>query len=104
MSVEATSAPETWFSIWRGRVRWRPPIPRMADLICDVADEYEADVADLRRGGRASRQITRARWDFMRRAHATGRFSSVQIGRFLNMDHTSVLHGLGRLARKAHRG
>lgn len=38
-------------------------------------------------------KVVRARWAVMRRLSAAG-FSSVQIGRWLQRDHATVLHGL----------
>jgi chromosomal replication initiation ATPase DnaA len=43
-----------------------------------------------------SKDVTAARHEAMRRAHATGRYSLSQIGRAMKRDHTSVVNGIRR--------
>lgn len=50
-------------------------------------------------GGSHERPIVLARWRVMARAYEQG-YSSTQIGRFFNRDHTSVLHALRKMGVK----
>lgn len=76
--------------------------PRGSRVILDriarsVADEFGLPDASFGRSRR--RPMVAARHEFMRRAYETGSFSTLTIGRFLGLDHTTVLYGL-RMARE----
>lgn len=71
----------------------------LAGLLRSVAAETGVSVDALRGPGRM-RPLPMIRQDFCKRAIALGKFSTTQIGRALNRDHTSVLYLLGRLERK----
>lgn len=62
--------------------------PRLAHILRDVAEEFGATIEQLRG---PQRRFVPARKEFCRRAWEFGRWSSVQIGRMLNKDHSVVL-------------
>lgn len=66
---------------------------RFVDLIIEVAREHkispEAIVDKTRKA-----KIVRARQDLFYRAHHRAHMSHSQIGRYLNCDHTTVMHGV----------
>ena len=76
-----------------------PPLPSLASLLETVAAEHGVTVDALRGRGRM-KPLPRIRQEFCLRALETKNFSSTQLGRALNRDHTSVLYLLGRLERK----
>jgi len=61
---------------------------QLANILRDVAQEFGATVEQLRG---PQRRFVPARKEFCRRAWEFGRWSSVQIGRVLNRDHSVVL-------------
>lgn len=63
-------------------------------LVEDAAREAGVTVAQILGPQRA---LAPFRWRAMKRAHEAG-FSLPQIGRAFNRDHTTVLHGLRKLA------
>jgi chromosomal replication initiation ATPase DnaA len=64
------------------------------DTINQVAAEYGLTRADIV-GPSRKRPICLARWEAMRRMRAK-RLSTSSIGRLLNRDHATVVHGLRR--------
>jgi chromosomal replication initiation ATPase DnaA len=84
--------------IHRARASMAPPIPSVADrIVAVVAPMF--DVRPARRlllPGR-HRDLCAARWvaSWLLRQR---RWSTVKIGRFFGMDHSTVLHGLRRVA------
>lgn len=80
-----------------------PPKPRysLARLATWLCDLELVGVLDLRSKQRP-RHITLPRMIFYHLAfkHSGGRFSSVEIGRYINKDHTSVLSGVARIAER----
>lgn len=71
--------------------------PQALAVLQAVAKDHGLDVSDLRCRSR-SRARVEATHDAMSRLWATGRYSLIQIGRFLDRDHSSVSHGI-----RAHR-
>lgn len=63
-----------------------------------VAHDFGVSEAALR-GPSRMRDLSKIRQEFCLRAHVLG-YSTPEIGRVLNRDHTSVLYLLGRLERK----
>jgi hypothetical protein len=64
-----------------------------------VAGERGISLAELRSTSRSPR-LVRARWAAMTAARSETDASLPQIGRILNRDHTTVLHGLRRMAAR----
>lgn len=62
---------------------------QLAHIMQGVAEEFGATIEQMRG---PQRRFVPARKEFCRRAWEFGRWSSVQIGRALNRDHTVVLH------------
>ena len=73
---------------------WRAPLMR---LLVDVAAAYNTTSQHLR-GPQRQKTLVEARAEFCRRAYATGKWSSTQIGIAINRDHTSVLYLAGLTA------
>jgi hypothetical protein len=42
------SATETYLSLWRGEVAYRPPLPTMREIATEVATRNGLELADLR--------------------------------------------------------
>lgn len=73
------------------------PAPRGLRLIVlETAREHGFEAAELTGRGR-SRHLSYARWHGYRKAREAG-YSLAQIGFAFDKDHTSVRHGLQRLA------
>lgn len=73
----------------------------MAVLLRDVCEAHRVRASGVIGPGRF-KEIVDARKDFVRRAMTAGKWSSVQIGRFLGgRDHTSILYLAGRTNRKS---
>lgn len=66
---------------------------QLAHILRDVAEEFGATIEQMRG---PQRRFVPARKEFCRRAWEFGRWSSVQIGRVLNRDHTVVLRHVKR--------
>ena len=73
----------------------------MAGLLRSVCERHR--VAPMEVSGPCRfRELVAARKDFVRLAVSAGKWSSVQIGRFLGgRDHTSILYLAGRTKRKS---
>lgn len=72
--------------------------PRFAgDVLRDAARSWNVSAEQILSPKRDIRTCA-ARWAVMHALDAMG-WSSVKIGQYLNRDHTTVLHGLGRLSR-----
>jgi len=69
--------------------------PRLAHILRDVAEEFGATIEQLRG---PQRRFVPARKEFCRRAWEFGRWSSAQIGRAINKDHSVVLRHVKREA------
>jgi chromosomal replication initiation ATPase DnaA len=67
----------------------------MAQIAQAVSLAHGITVADLR-GPSRLKPVSEARQEFMALAMGEGRFSSPQVGRWLNRDHSTVLHGVKR--------
>jgi len=63
-------------------------------IILDVAERHGIDPSDLHGPSRLP-HLCRARWEAMQRLRDRG-LSLPMIGRMLNRDHKTVLHGLRR--------
>lgn len=70
-----------------------PPLLRL--MVVVGARNHGISVGELRGAG-VTRKLSRTRWRIAKAARIAG-FSLPTIGRALNKDHTSVLHGLRRL-------
>lgn len=69
---------------------------QIADLVCRY---YGVTLGDIRGQSRRT-DIVAARQCLMYWIHRAGRYSSPQIGRFVNNDHTTVLHGIKAHAKR----
>lgn len=80
-----------------------PPKPRYTlDLLAKWLSDFELiGVRDIKSHQR-SKQIALSRMIFFHLAykHSSGRFSSLEIGRFAHKDHTTVLSGIATIARR----
>ena len=72
---------------------------RMRLLALQVADKHGLTVEDMRSECRKQR-FGRARQEFYYRARTELARSYPQIGRFLNKDHSTVIHGLKKFAER----
>ena len=73
--------------------------PRAKGIILDFAERHGVAVADL--AGRCrKKKVFRVRMEIAKALDACG-YSSLQIGRFLNHDHTTIIYYLGRGKKKA---
>jgi chromosomal replication initiation ATPase DnaA len=91
----------TFLSLWRGEIRPRTKIACGAHAVRlaeEVAAIYGMTLEDLRSETK-TRPFTTARQHAYAALRNTGLYSSTQVGKLLNRDHTSVLHGARR-----HRG
>jgi chromosomal replication initiation ATPase DnaA len=68
-------------------------------LLRQVAAEYGVSVETLK-SDRRTRPLPEIRAEFCKRADALGKYSTTQIGKTINRDHTTVLFALGKLAQK----
>lgn len=88
------------------KVPFQSPRDALHSLSYVVALEHGVMVEDLTGNSRA-KEDAQARQDFMwkarqmTKADGSPRFSFPQIGRFLNRDHTSVMHGVEAHAKRA---
>lgn len=76
---------------------WLETHPDIAALLLEVAVTFQVRI-DQMQSHRRSPSLIQARIAFIKRAEPF--FSSVDIGRALNRDHTTILHHMGRLGRK----
>ena len=67
--------------------------PNAREILSTVARSHGVKVADIKGPGRFRSQVF-ARQDAMWRLYSTGRYSFPEIGRFLNRDHSTVIHGV----------
>lgn len=65
----------------------------MREIACQVAERYDLTLADFK-GSSSAYRIAHPRQEAMALIRTEGRFSYLQIGRFFNRDHTTVLHGV----------
>lgn len=77
-------------SLWKGMIRTDPT---MAEIAAQVAAERRISISELK-GVRRDAGLAHARQEAMWRMYQQGRWSLPQIGRFLNRDHTTVIHGI----------
>ena len=68
-----------------------------ADIITDAAILYGVTESDIT-GPRRHKSVVEARWAVMAALDQMG-WTTPRIGKRLNRDHTTVLHGLGRLGK-----
>lgn len=76
---------------------YKPPSLRRytgAQIIARIAALHDVDVEDITGPSRV-RHVCEARWAVMRELRAAGK-STPRIGRLLNRDHSTVVHGLRR--------
>lgn len=71
---------------------------RIMKIVEAVAEEHDVTVGQLL-GQSRQRKHVRARWAVWAILDAEGK-SLTQIGNYFNRDHTTILHGLGRLSRQ----
>jgi chromosomal replication initiation ATPase DnaA len=77
-------------SLWKG---WISTAPTMAKIAARVAADRRVSVAELK-GSRRDAWLARARQEAMWLMRQEGRWTLPQIGRFLNRDHSTVIHGI----------
>ena len=82
----------TMLSLWKGEVAPPPPVITMASIAAEVTEKHGFTLAMLR-SPYQYRTIAHARQEAMARMVEAGRWSTTQIGRFLNWDHTTVIYG-----------
>jgi hypothetical protein len=75
----------------------------LRDLLYEVAHKHGLQPGDIRGEWRIV-PVVFARHVFMYRARSETKASLPQIGRFLGMDHTSVLHGIRKIEGMIQRG
>lgn len=66
--------------------------PRVRLYACIAAAEHHVNIGEVL-GSSRTRPAVLARWDVMRRLRNDG-FSTPQIGRWLDRDHSTVVYGL----------
>ncbi len=64
-------------------------------VIMDVAARHRVD-PELLTGPKRTKELTLARREAWATIHGTGRFSTPQIGRFFNRDHSTIVCGLAK--------
>jgi chromosomal replication initiation ATPase DnaA len=87
--------------VHRARITVLPPGPELPQrVLAAAASVFNLPMSRLLRPGR-HRDVCYARWvaAWMLRQRA---WSTVKIGRFLGLDHSTILHGLRRVANDAH--
>jgi chromosomal replication initiation ATPase DnaA len=82
----------------RDTIPMKSPRERHMEFVADISRQYKITTATLLGESRA-RHIVSARREVAEHLHDQG-LSSVQIGRLLNRDHTSILHLLKTNNRK----
>jgi chromosomal replication initiation ATPase DnaA len=75
------------------------PPRTLAEILAEVADEFGVTITALL-SARRERPLPAIRAEFCWRAYETERYSTTQIGRAINRDHTTVLFAIGKLARQ----
>ena len=80
-------------SLWHGQMLVSTRPESMADIARRVADSHRLSVADIR-GPCRERSYAVARQEFCFEARKQLRWSFPQIGRFLNRDHSTVIHAV----------
>lgn len=85
-------------SLWKGQITPDEGDYRtMREIAEDVARAHRLTIEQITSTDRRQR-IAHPRQEAMAVMHATGRYSTTQIGRFFKRDHTTVVHAL-----KAHK-
>ena len=93
----------TPLSLWPWRLPAPPaPLPRVRDILAEVAQRRGLTAEAIVGRARAPAALVAARQEVMARAVASGR-SLHAIGRELDRDHTTVLHGARAHARRVAR-
>lgn len=85
--------PQTAFSLWRGVIPLNPPRRSMDEICHEIARTYAMTVEDMKGPGR-DRSFTIPRQHCMFVMSQQKHLSLPMIGKFLNRDHTTVLHGV----------
>lgn len=76
----------------------------MTEITKPIAEAHGVTLADLQGPSKVA-HLARARQEVMHSLHKTGRWSSVQIGRFLGgRDHATILYGVRRHAWRMAQG
>ena len=70
--------------------------PTMENVLKEVAVRHDFDYHKLRHNNSRSKIVSRARQEFCYLAVKLGRWSTPMIGRFINRDHTTVIHSVNR--------
>jgi chromosomal replication initiation ATPase DnaA len=81
-------------SLWRGWV-----VQSMSGIADQVASSHRCTIDDLK-GPDRFREVVWARQEAMWRMRKTGRFTYPQIGKFLNRDHATIIHGVRAYERR----
>ena len=77
--------------------------PMLRDILLMVSDKHGVSI-DLIKGTRRSRYISHARFCYSWMARKRTVKSLPEIGRFINKDHTSILHGIRRFQTMIDKG
>jgi len=89
----------THLSLWKGAVLGTRPVSSLRQIFHDTAADHRLTVAQMEADTRAH-AISHPRQDFMWRARqvkwadGTPRYSLPMIGKFLGVDHSTVIHGV----------
>lgn len=78
----------------------RTPARKREDECEDFLSEYGVSLEEVR-GQRGSDEVVEARWALMDYLFHKRRMSKSEIGRLLNRDRTTVMHGVQQYARLA---
>lgn len=89
-------------SLWHGVYDdgRRLPSITLRGMLHDFCGWAEATPAQIL-GDRRLKPIAMARQDFMLFAYDNSKFTTPQIGRFLNRDHSTVVHGIQQARKRA---
>lgn len=79
-------------SLWRGQIEIRRSMP---ELIEEIANQYGVSI-ELIKSRNTKKAAYVPRQHFMWLAYQQAHLSMPIIGKFLNLDHSSVLHGIRR--------
>lgn len=84
---------------WTSEARVAPPPVTMLSIASRVAEEYGFTVRELVSEHR-DRRVVWARQTAMWRMRQVDKWSTTQIGRFFNRDHTTVIHACRRVEER----
>lgn len=84
-------------SLWKGEIAdqgaEQSDSRTMREIADDVSMAHRLTLDELK-SATCARRVAWPRHEAMAIMHATGRYSTTQIGRFFGRDHTTVIHGI----------